>query len=134
MQRLVTILTSLAANALSFGLAAALFDGFSVTPWWYVAAVIVFTAVAVVLSEVIAARAISLVRPSTLLGGLVLTWVGVLVTHLVVPGDGFHIDGWLTWVGVTVFVWAAGVAFGDVQQEAPARTPGISPEARAEQR
>lgn len=130
----LSTLTALVANALSLGLSAALLDDFTVSTWWYVAAVVMFTVVGVALRMFVEARMSSLVRPYTVAGGLVLTFVGLFLTHLVVPGDGFAITGWLTWLGVTVFVWAAGVAFGDVQPVAPASAPGMSPEQRAAER
>ena len=130
----LTIVTSLLANLVGLGLAAVVFDGFSMTWTWYVVAVVVFTAVAVGLRLLANAKASDIVRPYTILGGLALTAVGLAFTHFVVPGDGFHITGAVAWIGVTVFVWAAGVAFGEVQPTAPAATPGISPEQRAAER
>lgn len=131
---IVSTITTALANALSLGLAAALLDDFTVTPWWYVTAVVLFTAVGVALRMLVDARMKDIVRPYTVLGGLVLTFVGLFLTELIVPGEGFEISGALTWVGVTLFVWAASVAFGEVQPEAPKSAPGISPDKRAAHR
>jgi hypothetical protein len=50
----------------------------------------------------------------------VLTLLVLSIVDLVVPTDGFEIEGWGTWIGVTLIVWAAGVAFGEVDNQAPA--------------
>ncbi|GAA3543496.1 hypothetical protein AFL01nite_29770 [Aeromicrobium flavum] len=131
----ITIVTAALANALSLGVAAWLLAGFTLTPAWWVAAVVLFT----VLSVVLRTLALKLtsdrwLRVSTITGGLALTAVALLLTDAIVPDAGFAIDGWGTWVVVTLMVWAAGVAFGEVDHHAPAATPGLSPDRRAEVR
>ena len=65
------------------------------------------------------------VRGYTIVGGLVLTFVALWVTDLAVPRRGFAIDGNWTWIGVTAIVWAAGVAYGEVDKKAPADAPAV---------
>ena len=123
------LLTSLAisavANAFSLAAAAWLFDGFDIRFWWFVLAVVLFTALTVTLREVVLGTVDRFVRGYTIVGGLVLTFVALWVTDLAVPRRGFAIDGNWTWIGVTAIVWAAGVAYGEVDKKAPADAPAV---------
>lgn len=117
---LARLLTIVLVNAASLGLAAWLFDGFTVAVVWFVVAVLAYSVAGFFL------RRLRLARASAIPGGLLLTFGALLITSMVVPGKGFQIDGWLTWLGVTVSVWAAGVAYGEVDRHAPANAPGRS--------
>jgi hypothetical protein len=108
------------ANALSLGFAAWVFDHVNIRFAWFVVAVVLFTVLTVALRGVVVSTVNRFVRGYTIVGGLVLTFLVLLLTELAVPDDGFSIDGWGTWVGVTLIVWAAGVAFGEVDSTAPA--------------
>lgn len=123
---------SLAVSVLAYGialtLAAQLFDGFRVEAVWLIAAVVIFMAVSVALRRLVISRVERYVRSYTIIGGLVLTFVELLLTDLLVPRAGFDIDGGWAWAGVTALVWAAGVAFGELDTTAPVGTPGVSPE------
>lgn len=123
---------SLAISAVAYGIALTvaerLFDGFSAEPVWLIAAVLIFMAVSVALRRFIVSSFDRFVRSYTIIGGLVLTFVELWLTDLFVPRTGFDIDGGWTWAGVTALVWAAGVAFGELDTTAPAGTPGVSPE------
>jgi hypothetical protein len=126
MRRRVTgALISCAASTVALALAAWLFDGFDVRFWWFVVAVVLFTALSVTLREVVTSTVDRFVRGYTILGGLVLTFVALWVTDLAVPKSGFDIEGTWTWVGVTALVWAAGVAYGEVDTRAPADAPPV---------
>lgn len=114
------------ANAVSFALAVLVFSGFTASLWWYVIAVILFTALSVGLKEIVAIATPSLIRVSTIVGGLVLTFAALALTNAIVPDAHFNIEGWGTWLGVTFIVWAAGVAYGEVDSKAPANVPGSS--------
>ena len=109
-----------AANALSLALAAWVFDRFTVRLGWFVVAVVLFTVLTMVLRGVVVSTVNRFARGYTIAGGLVLTLLVLVLTEVVVPRDGFSIDGWGTWVGVTLIVWAASVAFGEVDNAAPA--------------
>jgi hypothetical protein len=108
-----------AANALSLGLAAWVFDRFTIRFGWFVAAVLLFTVLTVALRGVVVGTVNRFARGYTIAGGLVLTAIVLVLTEIAVPEDGFSIDGWGTWIGVIVIVWAAGVAFGEVDSVRP---------------
>ncbi|MFC5679548.1 phage holin family protein [Aeromicrobium endophyticum] len=108
-----------AANALSLAVAAWVFDRFDVRLGWFVVAVVLFTVLTMVLRGVVVSTVNRFARGYTIAGGLVLTLLVLVLTEVAVPRDGFSIDGWGTWVGVTLIVWAASVAFGEVDNVAP---------------
>lgn len=122
-----SILISAVANIFSLGFAAWLFDRFNITWGWFVAAVVLFTVLTVLLRGVVTSTVNRFARGYTILGGLVLTALALGLTDWVVPSSGFEIEGWGTWVGVTLIVWAAGVAYGEVDHQAPPEVPGESP-------
>lgn len=113
------------ANTASLALAAWLLDGFDIRPGGFVVAVVVFTVLAVALRRVTARLAPRLARPSGVVGGLVITGVTLAVTDAVVPPRGFALDGPWAWVVVILLVWAAGVAYGEVDTQAPADVPPV---------
>ncbi|NLC98934.1 MAG: hypothetical protein GX678_07645 [Actinomycetales bacterium] len=121
-----SIAIALLANAASLALAVLVFSGFTTSIVWYVIAVIVFTMLNVALREIAAIATPSLIRVSTIAGGLVLTFAALALTNVIVPDVHFNIEGWGTWLGVTFIVWAAGVAYGEVDTKAPANVPGAS--------
>lgn len=127
----ITIVTAALANAVSLGLAAIVLPGFTLTVGWWVTAVVLFTVLSVVLRTLALRTGSRWLRVYTITGGLALTLVALALTDWIVPHEGFDIDGWVTWIVVTLVVWAAGVAFGEVDHHAPAATPGVSPEDRA---
>jgi hypothetical protein len=121
---LKSVAISLAANAASLAFAAWIFDRFNIRFGWYVVAVILVTLLTVALREVVIGTVNRFARGYTILGGLVLTWLALALTDVVVRNSGgFSIDGWGTWIGVTVIVWAAGIAYGEVDKKAPAPRP-----------
>jgi len=125
---------SLAISAIAFGvaltLASWLFPGFRAEPLWLWIAVAVFMSLSVALRRILVSTVGRLVRHYAIVGGLVLTFVELVLTDWLVPGRGFDIDGAWTWAGVTALVWAAGVAYGEADTTAPAGTPGQSPVGR----
>ena len=118
-----SIAISAAANTASLAFAAWIFDQFNITLGWFLVAVVLFTALTVVLRGIVVSTVNRFARGFTIFGGLVLTLLGLALTDLLVPQDGFAIDGWGTWVGVTLIVWAAGVAYGEVDTAAPQKRP-----------
>nr|MCW2728120.1 hypothetical protein [Aeromicrobium sp.] len=116
-----SIAISAAANTVSLAFAAWVFDHFNIRFGWFVVAVVLFTVLTVALRGIVVSTVNRFVRGYTILGGLVLTLLALLLTDAVVPRDGFAIDGWGTWVGVTLIVWAAGVAYGEVDTAAPVK-------------
>ena len=124
-----SLLTSLgiaaAANVVSLAIAAWLFDGFAIRLWWFVVAVVLFTALTVALRNVVIGKVDRFARGYTITGGLVLTFVALWFAELAVPRSGFSIDGTWTWIGVVAIVWAAGIAYGEVDKQAPADAPAV---------
>jgi hypothetical protein len=116
---LKSVAISAAANAASLALAAWIFDGFNIQFGWFLVAVVLFTALTVVLRGVVINMVNRFVRGYTIAGGLVLTWLGLMLTDLVVPASGFSIEGVGTWIAVTLIVWAAGIAYGEVDTAPP---------------
>ena len=119
---LKSVAISAAANAASLALAAWIFDRFNIEFGWFVVAVVLFTALTVVLRGVVINTVNRFARGYTIAGGLVLTWLGLMLTDLVVPASGFAIEGVGTWIGVTLIVWAAGIAYGEVDTAPPPKT------------
>lgn len=117
---LISVLTSALVNAVSLALAAWLF-GVSMNLGGFALAVVLFTVVWVGLRRLVQRGRVPYVRAYTVPGGLLLTWVALLLTDLVSSHEGFEIEGWGTWIGVTVVVWAAGIAYGEVDTQAPQR-------------
>ena len=118
-----SIAISAAANTASLAFAAWIFGQFNITLGWFLVAVVLFTALTVVLRGIVVSTVNRFARGFTIFGGLVLTLLGLALTDLLVPQDGFAINGWVTWVGVTLIVWAAGVAYGEVDTAAPQKRP-----------
>jgi hypothetical protein len=116
---LKSIAISAAANTASLVLAAWLFERFTIELGWFVVAVVLFTVLTVALRGIVTRTVNRFARGYTILGGLLLTCLGLALTDLVVPEGGFSIHGWGTWLGVTIIVWAAGVAYGEVDTAAP---------------
>ena len=121
---LKSVAISAAANAASLALAAWIFDRFNIEFGWFVVAVVLFTALTVVLRGIVINTVNRFARGYTIAGGLVLTWLGLLLTDLVVPASGFAIEGVGTWIAVTLIVWAAGIAYGEVDTAPPPRLAG----------
>ena len=114
-----SVAISAAANALSLAFAAWVFDRFNIRFGWFVVAVVLFTVLTVALRGIVVSTVNRFARGYTIAGGLVLTFLVLLLTEVAVPEDGFSIDGWGTWIGVTLIVWAAGIAFGEVDSAPP---------------
>lgn len=114
-----------AANIVSLAFAAWVFDSFTIKIGWFVFAVVLFTILTVVLRGIVLRTVSRFTRAYTIVGGLVLTYLALLITDAVTPEDGFSIWGWGTWVGVTLVVWAASIAYGEVDDHAPPEVPPV---------
>lgn len=114
-----SVVISAVANAASLAFAAWLFSRFNVRTSGFIIAVVLFTFFTVALTRLVGGTVNRFVRGYTVVGGLVLTWLALLLTDLVVPQQGFSIDGFWTWFGVTAIVWAAGIAYGEVDKSRP---------------
>ena len=116
---LKSVAISAVANAFSLAFAAWIFDKFNIRFGWFLVAIALFTALTVLLRGIVVSTVNRFARGYTVLGGLVLTYLGLLLTDRVVPVKGFSIEGVGTWIGVTLIVWAAGVAYGEVDTQRP---------------
>ena len=117
---LSSVVTSALVNAVSLGLAAWVF-GVSMSLAGFALAVVLFTVVWVALRRLVQRWRVPYVRAYTVPGGLLLTYVALLLTDLVSSHEGFEIEGWGSWIGVTVVVWAAGIAYGEIDTQVPQR-------------
>jgi len=116
-----TLVLAAITNTVSLALAAWIFDAFTVEPLGFAVAVVLFTALSVALRGIVVGMVAKFARGYTIVGGLVLTLVALLLTDRAASAEGFSIHGLGTWAGVTLIVWAAGVAYGEVDQHAPAQ-------------
>lgn len=123
---LKSIVLATLANIVSIGLAAWFLDGFTTTWGWFVFAVVLVTALTIVLRGIVLSTVSRFTRAYTIVGGLIVTFASLGIAHRVTPEDGFSIHGWGTWVGVTLFVWAASIAYGEVDHHAPPEVPPVS--------
>jgi hypothetical protein len=114
-----SIAISAAANTVSLAFAAWIFDHFNIRFGWFVVAVVLFTVLTVALRSIVLNTVDRFVRGYTILGGLLLTFLGLLLTDAAVPASGFSIEGAWAWTWVTLIVWAAGVAYGEVDSTRP---------------
>ena len=114
-----SVAISAVANAASLAVAVWIFPHFEARVLGFVTAVVLFTFFSVTLKKLIGGVVNSFVRGYTVIGGLVLTWLALLLTDLVVNEHGFSIHGVGTWIGVTAIVWAAGIAYGEVDTQRP---------------
>jgi len=107
---LISAVLYLVANAIGLLVANALLDDVSIEAAAFVIAVVIFTAVEVVIQPLI--TQIAMRHSRALLGSsaLIATLIGLVVTTLVT--DGMSIDGAVTWVLATVTVWAAALVAG----------------------
>lgn len=107
---LISAALYLVANAIGLLVANALLDDVSIEAAAFVIAVVIFTAVEVVIQPLI--TQIAMRHSRALLGSsaLIATLIGLVVTTLVT--DGMSIDGAVTWVLATVTVWAAALVAG----------------------
>ena len=100
----------LVANAVGLLVANAVLDDVSIEGASFLLAVVIFTAVEVVIQPLV--TQIAMRHSRALLGSsaLIATLIGLVVTTLV--SDGLSISGALTWVLATVIVWAAALVAG----------------------
>lgn len=114
-----------AANIVSIAFAAGVLPGFTIKIGWFAFAIVFFTILTLVLRGIVMSLVSRFTRAYTIVGGLVLTSFGLFITDRATPDGGFTIEGWATGLGVTVIVWAAGVAYGEVDQHAPPEVPPV---------
>lgn len=109
-RRLLSALALLIGNAVGLLLAVFLLDGFSIAPLSLIIVVVIFTLVAVVAEPLISK--VSEKNMPALKGGisLVVTFVGLIVTELLV--SGFTIGGVANLLAATLLVWLGALIAG----------------------
>jgi len=100
----------LLANALGLLVAAAVLDDMSVSGTAFIIAVLIFTAVEVLVQPLLTKLAMK--NMPALMGGtaLLATLIGLIITSLI--SDGLDISGVTTWVLATLIVWLAALLAG----------------------
>jgi len=100
----------LIANTVGLLVAAGVLDDMSIDGSAFITAVLIFTAVEVLIQPLLTQIAVR--NAGALVGSsaLIATLVGLIVTEWL--SDGLTIDGALTWVLATVIVWAAALLAG----------------------
>lgn len=121
-----SIALSALANIVSLGLAAWILERFTIKLGWFVLAVVLFTVLTVVLRGIVLSMVSRFTRAYTIVGGLILTYAALVITDAATPEGGFSIHGWGTWLTVTLFVWAASIAYGEVDHHAPPEVPPVT--------
>ncbi len=107
---LISTALALAGNAIGLVVAAAVLDGMEISGAAFVIAVVIFTAVQIVIQPLLiqmAARSVTALRGATALAA---TLIALIVTELV--SDGLEIRGLGTWLGATLIVWFASMLGG----------------------
>jgi hypothetical protein len=119
---LLRIACAAAANAVTIAIAAVLFDKFDINAVPYIVAVIIFT-LAVVLMKPFADRlAGKYASGATWPGGLVATYVALLLADIL--SDGIEIEGIGTWTMSTLIVWAGTLLYDLVDDKVIAAAKG----------
>jgi uncharacterized membrane protein YvlD (DUF360 family) len=107
---LVSLAIHLVANAIGLLVAAAILDDMTIDGSAFLIAIVIFTAVEVIVQPLI--QKMALTSAPALMGGtaLVATLIGLIVTSWI--SDGLSITGFTTWVLATLIVWLAALLAG----------------------
>lgn len=103
-----------AAHGVLFMIAAVLFDKFDLSFVGWLVGTVLFTAFTMLLRGVMASLARKYASGATFVGGLVLTWVALLLTDLFMSQSNFFLEGVGTWIFTTLIVWAGTVIYDQV--------------------
>ncbi len=119
---LIRIGCAAAANAITLGIAAALFDKVEINAVTFIVAVVIFTLAAVLLKPLIERVAGEYASGVTWVAGLVTTFLALLVTDIL--SDGLQIEGAGTWIMATVVVWLGTLAYDVIDDKVIAAVGG----------
>ncbi|MGH9112965.1 MAG: phage holin family protein [Acidimicrobiales bacterium] len=119
---LIRIGCAAAANAITLGIAAALFDKVEINAVSFVVAVAIFTLAAVLIKPLAERVAGEYASGVTWIAGLVTTFLALLVTDIL--SDGFEIEGAGTWIMATVVVWLGTLAYDVIDDKVIAAVGG----------
>jgi len=109
---LISAVIHLASNAVGLLVAAAVLDDMEVSGVAFIVAVVIFTAIEVLVLPVLNNMAMRNARGLMGATALAATLIGLIATSLV--SDGLQISGATTWLLATVIVWLAGMIAGFV--------------------
>jgi len=108
------VLLAVAVNGILLAVAALLFDEFELSFTGWIIGAALFTVFTVALRGVAASLARKYASGATFVGGLVLTWVGLLLTDVFTDSDRFDLEGARTWILTTLIVWVGTVIYDQV--------------------
>jgi len=108
---------ALAANGVLFLIAALVFDKFSLSFTGWIIGTVLFTVFTVLLRGAATSLARKYASGATFLGGLVLTWVALILTDLFTSGDNFSLRGVGTWIFTVIIVWIGTVIYDQVDDK-----------------
>ncbi len=114
MKWLTRIVLAAIAHGLLFLLAAILFDKFRLSFTGWIIGAVLFTVFTVLLRGVAASLARKYASGATFVGGLALTWVGLLLTDVFTDRSNFDLEGLGTWIGTILIVWIGTVIYDQV--------------------
>ncbi|WP_157987845.1 hypothetical protein [Jiangella endophytica] len=110
----IRLVLAAAANGVLFMIAAVLFDKFSLSFTGWLIGTVLFTVFTMLLRGVMASLARKYASSATFVGGIALTWVGLLLTDLFTERKNFDLEGVGTWIFVTLIVWVGTVIYDQV--------------------
>lgn len=114
MKWLIRLLLAAAVHGVLFLVAALLFERFSLSFTGWLVGTLLFTLFTMLLRGVMASLARRYASSATFLGGLALTFVGLVLTNIFTPSEDFSLSGAGTWVFVTLIVWVGTVIYDQV--------------------
>lgn len=107
---------AVAANGVLLWIAALLFDKFQLDFFGWLIGTVLFTVFTVALRGIATSLASKYASGFTWVGGLVLTWVGLLLTDILTSGSRFFLEGFGTWIMATIIVWIGTVIYDQVDE------------------
>lgn len=110
----IRLVLAAAANGVLLMIAAVLFDKFRLSFTGWLIGTILFTVFTMLLRGVMASAARKYASSATFLGGLVLTWVGLVLTDIFTARKNFDLEGAGTWLFTTLIVWVGTVVYDQV--------------------
>jgi len=117
MKWIIRVILALAANGILFMVAALLFDKFSLSFTGWIIGTVLFTVFTVLLRGVMAALVRKYASGATFVGGLLLTWVALLLTDIFTNSSNFVLEGVGTWIFVTIIVWVGTIIYDQVDDK-----------------
>lgn len=113
-----------AANGVLLLIAAILFDRFELDFLGWIIGTVLFTVFTVALRGIATSLASKYASGFTWVGGLVLTWLGLLLTDLLTSADHFSIEKFWTWFWATIIVWIGTIIYDQVDDKLIATVQG----------